>query len=140
MRLVRYGCANGWYSSNSLDALSATPGPAWRFARRGNIFRFPFWPTSRSDSSASWPSDIRPWNKSPVDPDAGNPEEKVPRSEGISSASGSSSVRKIKPISLKNTQLKKEENPAGRKLRTAKKEEDISVNLSKKPPMKKIHF
>jgi len=47
---------------------------------------------------------------------------------------------KIKPISLKKIQLKKAETPAGRKLRTAKKEEDFSVNLWKKTPKKKIHF
>jgi hypothetical protein len=42
--------------------------------------------------------------------------------------------------SIGNRKNQAEENPPRRKLTPAKKEEDFSVNASKKMPPKKIHF
>jgi hypothetical protein len=47
---------------------------------------------------------------------------------------------KIKPFSLRKISERREENPAGRKIKAAKKEENFCVKLEKKTAAKKIHF
>jgi hypothetical protein len=50
-----------------------------------------------------------------------------------------SSVPKSKGTTLEKAREPEEENPAPRKIKTEKKEEEISENLAKKTHRKKIH-
>jgi hypothetical protein len=70
-----------------------------------------------------------------------NREEKVPCSSGTCiGSSAASSVPKSKGTSIGRPSETTEENPAGRRLRPEKKEEEFSANLSKKTQRKKIPF
>jgi hypothetical protein len=72
---------------------------------------------------------------------SGNREEKVPCSSGTCvGSSAASSVPKSKGTSIGRPSQTTEENPAGRRLRPEKKEEESSANLSKKTQRKKILF
>jgi len=51
-----------------------------------------------------------------------------------------SSVPKSGRTNIGKRSKRAEENPPGRRLTPAKKEEDFSANVSKKRPAKKIHF
>lgn len=141
MRLLRYACHNGSYSSNTPDWLFATPSPAWHLHRPGNNFGSRVWPARLSGWLVSWPFGRGLGNKNVAWSDGGDQEEKVRCSEGIySAASESSSSPKIKNPSPRKITARREENPRERKIRTAKKEEYFSENLLKKIRGKQIHF
>lgn len=140
-RLVRYGPGSGPCFSNSTDALSATCELARRSGRPGNIFASPAWPTRPVASRVCWPCGSRVYGNNAGVDHSDNREEKVPCSSGTCvGSSAASSVPKSKGTSIGRPSETMEENPAGRKLRPEKKEEEFSANLLKKTQRKKIPF
>lgn len=141
MRLVRYGRAIGSSFSNRPGGSFATPGPAVHFEHLENILRSAAWPATRSDWLVCATSDNQVLNRSAGGSDDDSQGEKVPCSEGIySGASEFSSVQNNQTEQPEKNQGKEKENPEGRRISKAKKEENSSANLSKKTQKKKIHF
>ena len=138
-RLVRYAADSGPCSSNNQDAPFASHEPALRSWYLGNNPGSRAWLTKSSDSLACGLCGSRVGDKSADAVHSGNREEKVPCSSstriGVSAAS---SVPKAKEPVSDNRKKKTEENPVKRRLRMEKKEENFSVNPSKKMQRKKV--
>jgi len=140
-RLVRYGPGSGPCFSNNPDAPSATGEPARRSGRLGSNFGSPAWPTRPAATRVCCPYGSRAYGSNAGVAHSDNQEEKVPCSSGTCGGnSAASSVPKSKGTSIGKPGETTEENPAGRRLRPEKKEEEFSANPSKKNQGKKILF
>ena len=140
-RLVRYAAYSGPCSSSSPGAPSASCEPARRSSHPGSKFGSPVWPAKLAATRACGLYGSQPFGNSIGVERSDNREEKVPCSVGscvgLAAASSGSKVRRNQYRNRKN---QAEENPPGRRLTKAKKEEDFSANGSKKRPAKKIQF
>ena len=139
--LVRYDGYSGPCFSSSPDAPSASCEHARRSCHPGSNFGSPVWPAKLAATRACGLYGSRPFGNSIGVARSDNREEKVPCSSDICVGfAAASSVPKSGGTSIGNRGNKAEENPPGRRLTPAKKEEKFSANASKKMPANKIQF
>jgi hypothetical protein len=140
-RLVRYAAYSEPCFSSSPDGPFASYEPARRFSHPGSNYGSLVWPAKLAATHACGLYGSRPLGNSTGVEHSDNREEKIPCSVdicvGLAAASSGSKIRKNR---VRNRKNQAEENPPGRKLKPAKKEEDFSANASKKRPTKKIQF
>lgn len=140
-RLVRYAAYSGSCFSSRLGGPFASYEPARRFSHPGSNFGSLVWPAKLAATRTCGLYGTRALGSSIGVERSDNREEKVPCSVGSCvGLAAASSGSKSGATSIGNRKNQSEENPPGRTLTPAKKEEDFSANASKKMPAKKIQF